>query len=124
MKLIYAACAALLAGCASTSANMKVGTEHSAVSAADQRAAVLAVKEYPAVPAGAAVIGKVDASRCHRNSLQAAPTKEDLLADLKVAAYARGADGIASIEETRESGLLLNCWYIVTARATAFRLSR
>jgi hypothetical protein len=122
MKIAIAALAAVtLVGCATQSGNMRQGTEQSVISLKDQREAVLTVKEYPALPAGVTVIGKIDASRCHRNTLEAEPSQEALLADVKVAAYARGADGIAQVEYIKESGLLKNCWYIITARATAFR---
>ena len=91
--------------------------------AKEQRDASLTVKEYSAVPVGATVIGFVDTSRCHRNSLDAPPDEAQLLSDLKAAAYARGADGIAGIEKTRASGLK-NCGFIVTARAAAFTLKK
>lgn len=120
--LLIAASAALFVGCASQSANMRVGSAQSYMSLKDQREAALTVKEYPTVPEGAKVLGSVDASRCHRNSLDAAPDDALLLTDLKAAAYARGADGIAGIMLSKESGLLKNCWYIATARATAFQL--
>lgn len=116
--------AGALTGCASQSGNLQVGTGQSYMALKDQREASLTVKEYPAVPPGAEVLGPVDASRCHRNTLDAAPEPAQLLLDLKVAAYARGADGIAGIQQTRESGLLKNCWYIVTVRATAFKLAK
>ena len=92
--------------------------------AKEQREASLTVKEYSAIPVGATVIGFVDTSRCHRNSLDAPPDEAQLLSDLKAAAYARGADGIAGIEKTRESGLLKNCWFVVTARAAAFTVKK
>lgn len=124
MKTTLAALAVVtLVGCATQSGNMQRGTEQSVISLKDQREAVLTVKDYLAVPAGATVIGKVDASRCHRSTLEAEPSQEALLADLKAVAYARGADGIAEVEHTKESGLLKNCWYIITTRATAFKKS-
>jgi hypothetical protein len=90
----------------------------------DQREAALAVKEYQGVPANAASIGSVDASRCHRNTLQAQPSEAEIKADLKVAAYARGADGIADVKITQGSGLLQNCWLIINGSATAFSIQK
>lgn len=113
-----------VSGCASNSANMKVGTDMSYASLKDQREAALTVKDYPALPEGATLVGTVDASRCHRNSLQAPPTEADLRTDLKVAAYARGADGITDVKIERSTGLLQNCWAIVNATAQAFQVRK
>lgn len=75
------------------------------------------------VPPGARIIGVVDASRCHRNMLDKPPSAEDVENDLRVAAYARGADGIAGVHvETRVLGSLLkNCWHTLVATGTAYR---
>jgi hypothetical protein len=113
-----------LSGCANTSANMRVGTDISYLSLKDQREASIAVREYEAAPKGAENIGKVDASRCHRNTLQAPPTDTEIKVDLKVAAYARGADGITDIKIERESGLLQNCCNVINGTATAFVLKK
>lgn len=114
----------VLAGCANNSANMRVGTDMSYMSLKDQREASLSVREYPALPQGAEKIGTVDASRCHRNTLQAQPSDAELKLDLKVAAYARGADGITDIQIERSSGLLQNCWAIINGTATALVLKK
>ncbi|NVZ18506.1 hypothetical protein HX794_02500 [Pseudomonas costantinii] len=45
-----------------------------------------------------------------------------MLIDLKVAAYAQGADGITGVEITKESGLNRNCWYVLGGTAQAFTL--
>lgn len=116
--------AAMLTGCASQSANMRVGTDMSYLSISEQREASRAIRVLTEMPAQGQVLGVVDASRCHRNTLEAAPTDEALMGDLKVAAYARGGDAIINVETTKESGLLKNCWYIVTARATVLQLSK
>jgi hypothetical protein len=113
-----------LSGCANTSANMRVGTDMSYMSLKDQREASIAVREYEAAPPGAENIGTVDAARCHRNTLQAPPTDTEIKLDLKVAAYARGADGITDIKIERTSGLLQNCWNIVNGTATAIALKK
>jgi uncharacterized lipoprotein YajG len=123
-RVFVMASAAMLVGCASQSANMQVGSMQSYASLKEQREAALVVKEYDAMPAGASVLGTVDSSRCHRNALDAAPDDAQLLADLKAAAYARGADGIAGVQKTKESGLLKNCWFVITARGTAFKLNK
>lgn len=122
--IAIAALLATLAGCASNSANMKVGTDMTYVSLKDQREAVMTVKDYPQTPAGATLVGTVDASRCHRNTLQAQPTDADLLIDLKVAAYARGADGISMVKVEKGTGLLQNCWAIYNATAQAFQIKK
>lgn len=122
MKKVLAgmAATALLAGCATTSSNMRIGNDQSYVSLKDQREAVLHVKEYPEVPAGAKIIGKVDAARCHRYANQSKPSNTEVLIDLKVAAFAKGADGISNISYENVSGLSQNCWEIWNSEATAF----
>ncbi|MHB1058056.1 MAG: hypothetical protein ACYC0F_09265 [Rhodanobacter sp.] len=91
-------------------------------SLSDQRDAMRAVSEFPALPSGAETIGTVDAGRCHRSFVTSAPTRENVLADLKVAAYAKGADGITNIVIEKKSGLSDNCWYVLNGTAVAFRL--
>ncbi len=113
---------ATLTACSSQSANMRVGTDISYLSISEQREAARAVKILATKPANSESIGLVDASRCHRNTLDAAPTDEALINDLKVFAYARGGDAITDVQVNKESGLLKNCWYIITARATVLQL--
>lgn len=114
----------LLSGCANNSANMRVGTDMSYLSLKDQREASLTVREYDSMPSGGVKIGTVDASRCHRNTLQAQPTEVEIRADLKVAAYARGGDGITDILIERSSGLMQNCWAILNGSATALTIKK
>jgi len=123
MKRVLSAVAVplFLVGCASPSTNMRIGGEQSYVSLQAQREAVLAVTQTPEVPPGATVIGPVDASRCHRYQGDIEPSEEQLTADLKAAAFARGADGVAGVAIVKEAGWMRNCWYIYTARATMFR---
>lgn len=121
MSTVVAA-ALVVSGCASQSANMRVGTDMSYASLSEQRQAARAVKILKERPADSEALGLVDASRCHRNTLEAPPTEEALLSDLKVAAYARGADAVIDVQITKESGLLKNCWYIVTVRGVALQL--
>jgi hypothetical protein len=116
--------AVTLSACASQSANMQVGTSISYLSISDQREAARTVQEYPTAPIGAKVLGQVDASRCHRNALDEPPSNDALVMDLKVAAYARGADGLTDIQFSKESGLLKNCWFVITARANAIQMPR
>ena len=119
---VCATTAAALAGCAVHSSNLRVGNESSLTGLADQRDAMRAVREYPTMPEGAETIGTIDAGRCHRSFAQSAPTRENLVDDLKVVAYAKGADGITSVTIEKRSGLSNNCWYVLNGTAVAFRL--
>lgn len=110
---------ALLAGCGMHSANLRVGTQQSLASLADQRAAQLTVAIYPSVPEGGVVVGPVDAARCHRFSNQSPPTDADVTSDLKIAAYAKGANGLTDVRITKKSGLTSDCWHILNGTATA-----
>lgn len=124
LLLLTVPVAFLLLGCANHSSNMRVGTDQSYMSLRDQREASVIVKQYSQMPVDAMKIGKVDASRCHRNALQGAPSDAEVLIDLKAAAYAKGADGITDVSISSSSGLLLNCWSITTGTAIAFTLTR
>ena len=125
MKSAIAIAALLvLTGCASNSANMQVGTGMTYLSLKDQREATQAVRDYPQAPQGAKMLGQVDAARCHRNTMQSPPTDAELLLDLKVAAYARGADGITDVKIEKGTGLLQNCWSIINGTAQAFQISK
>lgn len=119
MRYVLTLLVTLTAGCGTTSSNYSVGTQQSYASLADQRAA----SQLPvasALPAGARRLGVIDAARCHRNFTQTAPREEDLIADLKTAAYARGADGIAEVQISKASGLAQNCWYMLSGQAIAY----
>lgn len=118
---IALAVAAAAGGCATPSTNMRIGGEQSYLSLQAQREAVLSVSEWSAPPAGAQALGPVDASRCHRFQGDIEPSREQLIGDLKAAAYARGADGIVITSVEKQSGLTRNCWYIITARADMYR---
>jgi hypothetical protein len=113
----------LLAGCGSHSSNLQVGNEQSYASLKDQREAVRTVKVYEALPAGAEPLTTVSAGRCHRSFVEEAPTEANILIDLKVAAFAQGADGITGVKITKESGLNRNCWYVLGGTAQAFTLN-
>lgn len=112
----------LITGCSSQSANIRTGNNLPDINAATLREAIRTVKVYPAIPAGAIDAGTLTASRCHRNFLDDAPTNEAVLIDLKVSAYAQGADGLAQVSFTKESGLSSNCWQILKGTAIAFTL--
>ncbi len=112
----------LAAGCSSFSSNMQVGNEQSYLSLKDQREAVRAVRQYAVLPSGAEVLTEVSASRCHRSFVEDAPEEATLLNDLKIAAYAQGADGITAVQVTKESALSRNCWYVLNGTAKAFAL--
>lgn len=119
MRTILILLATLTFGCGTTSSNYSVGTQQSHASVADQRAASL-LPVASALPSGARRLGVIDAARCHRDFTQTTPREEDLIADLKTAAYARGADGIAEVRISKESGLAQNCWYMLNGQAVAY----
>lgn len=112
----------LLQGCGSHSSNLQVGNEQSYASLKDQREAVRTVKVYEALPTGAQVVNEVSAGRCHRSFVEEAPNEAAVLTDLKIAAYAQGADGITAVKISKESGLNRNCWYVLGGTAQAFTL--
>lgn len=123
MRLVLPALIALLAtGCVTHSANMRVGSEAPLTSLADQRDAQRTVKITDKVPEGAKSLGRVDASRCHRDTRESSPTEEMVTTDIKIAAYARGADGIAGLKVDKHSGLTSNCWYILDATGEAYSI--
>lgn len=108
--------------CAST--NMQVGQSQSYLSLADQRMAVQSVRLVDQAPPEAELIGQVEASRCHRNFLDNAPEADNVLIDLKVAAFAQGADLITNFKVDQNTGgaLFKNCWHIKTGTADAYSL--
>ena len=80
------------------------------------------IQIFESTPVNAANIERIETQRCHQNFTEDAPTEETLQDDLIVAAYARGADGIADIVHKKESGLMKNCWHVQSAQGTIFRL--
>lgn len=115
--------AATLSACGMHSSNIRMGNEQSLMSLKDQHDAAISVREYVSTPAGARVIGRVDAARCHRYSNQSPPTEASVLADLKDAAYAKGANGITDVAIVKKSGITLDCWHILDGTATAIAVS-
>lgn len=113
-----------LSGCSSYSSNLQVGNDQSYLSLKDQREAVRLVRVYDALPDGAEIIGEVSAGRCHRSFVEQAPSEATVVTDLKIAAYAQGADGITNINVSKDSGLNRNCWYVLGGTAKAFMLKQ
>lgn len=113
----------LLTSCATYSANMRVGNDMSYASLGDQRAASQTIQVLDAVPPGASDLGEVDAGRCHRSFVETAPAEQAVLLDLKIAAYALGADAITGVVIEKQSALTKNCWYALDGKARALRLS-
>lgn len=109
-------------GCSTYSSNLQVGNEQSYLSLKDQREAVRTVKVYQVMPEGAEVLTEVSAGRCHRSFVEEAPEESTLLTDLKIAAYAQGADGITDVKVAKDSALNRNCWYVLGGTAKAFAL--
>ena len=109
----------VLAGCATYSSNAVVGNDMSYASLAEQREAALTVKVYETMPANATVIAPIDAGRCHRSFVETAPNEQLVTIDLKVAAYALGANGITNVNVEKKSALTKNCWYMMNGTATA-----
>lgn len=122
--VVLAVLCGLVMGCSSHSSNLQVGNDQSYTSLKDQREAVRTVKVYDALPAGAEVVSKVSAGRCHRSFVEQAPEDSTVITDLKIAAYAQGADGITGIAISKDSGLNRNCWYVLGGTATAFTLHK
>jgi uncharacterized protein YbjQ (UPF0145 family) len=122
LPLIVAVILAALPGCSTYSSNMRVGNGMSYASLGDQRAASKTIQVRDVVPSGAQVLGEVDAGRCHRSFVEKAPAEQAVLLDLKIAAYALGADAIADVKIEKQSALTKNCWYMLEGKAKAFRL--
>ena len=113
---------ALVSGCGSHSSNLQVGNEQIYTSLKDQREAVRVVRVYDSLPVGARVISNVSAGRCHRSWVEESPQESTIIIDLKVAAFAQGADGITDVQIYKNSGLNRNCWYVLGGTAQAFTI--
>lgn len=122
LKGALLAIAVSLSGCATYSSNMRVGNDMSYASLGDQRAASQTIQVLDAIPAGAEVLGELDAGRCHRSFVETSPAEQGVLLDLKIAAYAMGADAIADVKIEKQSALTKNCWYMLDGKAKALRL--
>jgi len=122
--LLAAVAVALTPGCGTYSSNMRVGNDMAYVSLSEQRDASKSITVYETPPEGAKVLGPVDASRCHRSFVESAPSENFLLLDLKIAAYAMGADGLTGVAINKESALARNCWYVMNGTATAIAIPK
>lgn len=111
-------------GCATYSSNMRVGNDMSYASLGDQRAASQTIQVLETAPPGATDLGEVDAGRCHRSFVETAPAEQGVLLDLKIAAYALGADAITGVNIEKQSALTKNCWYMLDGKARALRLPK
>lgn len=120
--LVLIAASIAITACSSHSSNLQIGAEQSYASLRDQREAVRTVEVVDALPQGASNVAPITSGRCHRSFVEGEPTEAMVVNDLRVAAYAQGADGIAEVKVTKESGLSRNCWYILNGSAKAFRL--
>jgi hypothetical protein len=114
---------ALAPGCASTRVTNVTEGRGLPVGANPEiaRNATLRVQVTEKVPAGAEVIGPIEAGRGHRDVRNDKPTEADVINDLKLAAYARGADGIAEVKFQTNTGLSDNFWWVLQGRAVAWR---
>lgn len=122
LRLLGLAGLVALAGCANPNLVGQRGNDlNGTYSLQDRRAAKLAVKVTPSIPAGSQVLGTLEAKRCHQYMNQDAPSNTVLLDDLVLQAYAQGADGISDVAYASESGLLSNCWQIAKAKATYYQ---
>ncbi|WNJ91772.1 hypothetical protein [Bosea sp. 685] len=46
------------------------------------------------------------------------------MADLKLAAYAQGADALRLISIEKVNGVMANCWYVLEGKAQLYRLTK
>lgn len=115
--------ALFLTGCATYSSNMRVGNDMSYASLGDQREASKTIRVLETAPSDAQTLGEVDAGRCHRSFVETSPAEQAVLLDLKIAAYALGADAITDVKIEKQSALTKNCWYMLDGKAKALRLS-
>lgn len=111
-------------GCATYSSNMRLGNNMSYASLGDQRTASQTIQILESIPAGSTDLGEVDAGRCHRSLMETVPAEQAVLLDLKIAAYALGADAITGVKIEKQSALTKNCWYMLDGKARALRLAK
>lgn len=127
MKIFQCFAAAVvvsLAGCSTYSSNMRVGNDMSYASLGDQRTASQTIRVLDAAPSDAEDMGELDAGRCHRSFVETSPAEQAVLLDLKIAAYALGADAITDVKIEKQSALTKNCWYMLDGKARALRLNK
>jgi hypothetical protein len=56
--------------------------------------------------------------------LEDAPDNQAIVDDLKLAAYAQGADAIHLMGTEKVNGVMANCWYVLEGKAEMYRLSK
>ena len=123
--LLVTAAAAVLAGCAHPNlAGLEGNALDTSYGLRDRREAKQHIRVATAVPAGAEVMGDFSTQRCHQYATNQPPSEATLRDDLVLLAYAEGADGLTDVRIAQQSGLLQNCWYVVRATATFFRLPK
>lgn len=122
LHVVGVALAAFLGGCSTYSSNMMVGRDVSYTSLTGQREAANSVLVYESMPQNSADLGLIEAGRCHRMFTETPPDEALVLLDLKVAAYARGGNGITNVNVERVSALTKNCWYMLVGQARAFKV--
>ena len=115
----------IITGCTTDSGMSGAGLSGNSIndqySLADARAARLAVRYEEKFPKNVIDMGTITTRRCHRE-LSNKPTTQALLDDLLLIAYGQGADGISELFLFPEkTGLLLNCWKLLDAKARLFR---
>jgi hypothetical protein len=110
-------------GCASTRVtNVTEGRDLPVGADAETaRKASTLIQVTDAPPSGAVIIGPVEAGRGHRDWRNEKPTQSDVINDLKIAAYARGADGISLVKFESHTGLTDNYWWVLQGKAIAWR---
>jgi len=114
----------LLNACSSYSSNMRIGNEMSEASLEDQRNASTTVSVLDEEPVNATFLGNVDAGRCHQSIVEVTPNESSLMLDLKIAAYALGADAIAEVEISKKTAFSKDCWYMLDGEAKAYKLNK
>jgi len=80
------------------------------------------IRKYEKIPENATELTSISADRCHRG--YDAPTEGTITTDLVMTAYAYGYDGIKLGEIRKQTGLIQNCWYILSGTAQVFKLSK
>lgn len=114
-----------LTGCVQPGGEGPTSTHIPPVSSlSDRREALRTIRIVEKTPAGAVSLGGISARRCHRNFLEDAPTEKALADDLKLAAYAQGADVMRMIGMEKINGVMANCWYVLEGKAELYRLGK
>lgn len=75
-----------------------------------------------APPAGARLIGNVEATSCKNKAWDATPTRENAIVQMKAVTQQRGGNAIANVycEPPMGTSLGTNCWSSIRCTATAY----